>query len=289
MKFFIPKGSRKKNLSRIRNDFADLLEKRAVEVVRFDLTKVEEIRRVRSLYSTGDCMVLFLDCSEKSKVQGYAEYYEMFPQGDIFPNKLGSYLFADKKRQASFLEQHEHPCPLSCWVESKEDVRNFLQQKQLSLPLISKKRASASSKGVSLFETLEQYVTPVLLQEYCVGNECDYRIVVLGDVVTGYKRWNRPGDFRASGSGLFVSSVLPEQMRQVALDVCRKHNFVAASFDMLWKEDTAIILEMDPNPGRKGMKVIDGLEGHWKKDEFVKESRTYLDLFADAFLGDRDA
>jgi glutathione synthase/RimK-type ligase-like ATP-grasp enzyme len=43
----------------------------------------------------------------------------------------------------------------------------------------------------------------VYLQEYLPGNLFDTRVTVIGDRAFAYRRLNRPGDFRASGSGRF--------------------------------------------------------------------------------------
>jgi hypothetical protein len=39
------------------------------------------------------------------------------------------------------------------------------------------------------------------VQEFLPGNDFDTRVTVIGDRAFGYRRMNRPGDFRASGSG----------------------------------------------------------------------------------------
>jgi glutathione synthase/RimK-type ligase-like ATP-grasp enzyme len=41
----------------------------------------------------------------------------------------------------------------------------------------------------------------VLFQEFLDGNEYDHRIVVIGKRAFGFRRFNRPNDFRASGGG----------------------------------------------------------------------------------------
>jgi hypothetical protein len=41
----------------------------------------------------------------------------------------------------------------------------------------------------------------VLLQEFLAGNEFDTRVAVIGDRAFAFRRFNRPNDFRASGSG----------------------------------------------------------------------------------------
>jgi hypothetical protein len=42
-----------------------------------------------------------------------------------------------------------------------------------------------------------------LFQEFMPGNEHDTRVTVIGDRAFAYRRFNRPNDFRASGSGNF--------------------------------------------------------------------------------------
>lgn len=42
----------------------------------------------------------------------------------------------------------------------------------------------------------------LLVQEFLSGNPYDTRITVIGNRAFGYRRFNRPGDFRASGSGI---------------------------------------------------------------------------------------
>ena len=41
----------------------------------------------------------------------------------------------------------------------------------------------------------------MLFQDFAPGNDSDLRINVVGDKAYGARRWVRPGDFRASGSG----------------------------------------------------------------------------------------
>ena len=41
----------------------------------------------------------------------------------------------------------------------------------------------------------------VLLQEFLPGNDFDIRITVIGERAFAFRRFNRPDDFRASGSG----------------------------------------------------------------------------------------
>ncbi len=55
----------------------------------------------------------------------------------------------------------------------------------------------------------------VLFQEFLNGNLFDTRITVIGNRAFGYRRFNRPNDFRASGSGNF--DIDPEKIDQEAI------------------------------------------------------------------------
>jgi glutathione synthase/RimK-type ligase-like ATP-grasp enzyme len=64
------------------------------------------------------------------------------------------------------------------------------------------------AKGVGRFihpprfsKVLGRQIGYVLFQDFAPDNDSDLRITVLGDKAYGVRRWVRPGDFRASGSG----------------------------------------------------------------------------------------
>jgi glutathione synthase/RimK-type ligase-like ATP-grasp enzyme len=56
----------------------------------------------------------------------------------------------------------------------------------------------------------------LLVQEFLPGNDFDTRITVIGHRAFGFRRWNRPGDFRASGSGR-----IDHRPEPIALDAVR--------------------------------------------------------------------
>ncbi|MDP3911710.1 MAG: hypothetical protein Q8Q14_15100, partial [Gemmatimonadales bacterium] len=58
--------------------------------------------------------------------------------------------------------------------------------------------------------------TAVLFQEFLAHNDFDCRVTVIGERAFAFRRFNRPGDFRASGSGR-----LDFDPSQVALDAVR--------------------------------------------------------------------
>jgi hypothetical protein len=120
-------------------------------------------------------------------------------------------------------------------------------------PLAMKERLSASVKmmaggrkalwGDDGFEAQSGYV---LFQEFLVGNGFDIRIAVIGDRAFGYRRFNRPGDFRASGSGNFDTNPLKIDAEAVALAfrTARKVGSQSLAVDILRKGDQFVISEI---------------------------------------------
>lgn len=112
----------------------------------------------------------------------------------------------------------------SCWVERLFSGRLTTLHESQFHPLAMKERLSASVKmmaggrkallGDDGFEAQCGYV---LFQEFLDGNGFDIRITVIGDRAFGYRRFNRPSDFRASGSGNFDTNPLEIDAAAVAL------------------------------------------------------------------------
>jgi hypothetical protein len=76
----------------------------------------------------------------------------------------------------------------------------------------------------------------VYWQEY-VPNGGDWRITTLGsDLISAFVRRNRPGDFRASGSGRFQpleECDLPVEACDLALHISRRHGFTSMAYDFM--------------------------------------------------------
>ena len=75
----------------------------------------------------------------------------------------------------------------------------------------------------------------IYFQEFLPGNTHDIRISVIGDRAFGYIRHNRPGDFRASGSGNFDPDPanIPIEAVKIAHAVSQKFGFQSMSYDFL--------------------------------------------------------
>ncbi len=83
-------------------------------------------------------------------------------------------------------------------------------------------------------------------QELVPGNEFDTRITVIGERAFGYRRMNRPGDFRASASGEFVVDPKPIDIRcvRIAQDTSRKAGFQSMAYDFIIRNGEPLITEI---------------------------------------------
>lgn len=83
-------------------------------------------------------------------------------------------------------------------------------------------------------------------QEFIPGNDSDLRITVIGDrFATGFWRRNRPGDFRASGSGnIDYDTPLPEDAIRCCLEISRRLDFDSMAYDILHRDGRPVISEM---------------------------------------------
>ena len=139
----------------------------------------------------------------------------------------------------------------------------------LGLPFVSKSVDGSSSKGVRLINTeseaareLDRVFTGdgipsvydrrqrgyVYWQEFVRNNQCDYRVCVVGGFVYGLVRNNRPGDFRASGSGDNFPMTLQDERERgaaaLAVEIADAIGTDWMAFDIVFSEDRALVLEM---------------------------------------------
>src|SRR5690606_13598831 len=139
-----------------------------------------------------------------------------------------------------------------------------------TFPLVSKSIDGAGSQGVRLLasraeaqaELRAAFQSPgirsvydrwqlgyVYWQEFVPDQPCDYRVCVVGGYVYGLVRSVRPGDFRASGSGVFRHLTLADERERAAAELAVK---IAAeiktqwmAFDIVFGQDgTPLVLEM---------------------------------------------
>ena len=189
-----------------------------------------------------------------------------------FPSASMIYYYDDKAREAQFFKDRHLATPETMVGKDPQELFAFLQE--ASYPLVAKTPSGANSKNVHLIRTAEEgkklvrfafgklprFLWPgyghwkafrnggaVLFQEY-IPSEGDWRITTFGkDTVSVVKRWNRPGDFRASGSGIrdhVVSGDVPLEICHLLLQVGQEKGFTSMAYDLLPHMGKWRVLEM---------------------------------------------
>ena len=86
----------------------------------------------------------------------------------------------------------------------------------------------------------------VYFQDFIPDNTFDIRVTFINNKCFASKRMVRPGDFRASGSGIsdWDMSAIPEKALQIAFNVSKKLKLQSAAFDFVLFNDEPLIVEM---------------------------------------------
>lgn len=101
-----------------------------------------------------------------------------------------------------------------------------------------------------------------LFQEFLPGNEFDTRVTVIGDRAFAFRRMNRPGDFRASGSGNIDTNpaTIDKRCLEMAFEVSREARFQTMAFDFLCKDGHPTICEISYTFVSS---AVQSCPGHW--------------------------
>lgn len=113
------------------------------------------------------------------------------------------------------------------------------------------------------YEVQKNYV---YLQEFLPNNNNDIRISVIGNRAFGYIRHNRPGDYRASGSGNFDVDPrnIPLEAVKIAHNLSKRYAFQSMAYDFLLdKNGNPLLTEM--SYGFVNWMVHD-CPGYWDRD-----------------------
>ncbi|MCW5620517.1 MAG: hypothetical protein KIS79_05360 [Burkholderiales bacterium] len=102
------------------------------------------------------------------------------------------------------------------------------------------------------------------LQEFLPGNEGDTRVTIIGHRAYAFRRRNRPGDFRASGSGLIdhAPEGISEHAVRLAFEVARKLETDCLALDLMRREEQWVVIELNFSFVAK---FVDACPGFWMK------------------------
>jgi hypothetical protein len=103
----------------------------------------------------------------------------------------------------------------------------------------------------------------LLIQEFLPGNEFDTRVTVIGDRAFAFRRFNRPNDFRASGSGRIDHrpDLIELDAVRLAFQVARALGTQSLAVDVLRRDREFVLNEISYY--YEGWAVAE-CPGHWK-------------------------
>lgn len=102
-----------------------------------------------------------------------------------------------------------------------------------------------------------------MVQEFLAGNAFDTRVTVIGNRAFAFRRFNRPNDFRASGSGRidWDSTKIDLEIVRLAFRTARQLGTQSLAVDALYKDGRPVLTEI--NYYYEGWAVAD-CPGHWE-------------------------
>ncbi len=190
-----------------------------------------------------DCIVGACSCSPWDLQEVREKYYflERFWGKKTYPSPHQVFLYEDKKLEAYLAEIAGVPFAPTHISFDRDDALQLVQR--LKYPLVSKIVPTASSEGVEFVRNLRQarqiireafsvagrksyhnafrQKNYIYFQDFIPNDGYDIRVIVIGNLLSGYYRRVPRGDFRASGMGLEEKRALPEAAMNVALGLNR--------------------------------------------------------------------
>lgn len=133
----------------------------------------------------------------------------------------------------------------------------------------------------------------VLFQEFIEGNAFDTRVTIIGDRAFAFRRLNRPGDFRASGSGRidWDPAGIDTEALAFAFAAARRLRTQSLAVDVLRRRDGALVMT-EISYYYEGWAVA-ACPGHWSPDltwhdgSVLPEDAIFDDFVAEASWGAR--
>jgi len=123
------------------------------------------------------------------------------------------------------------------------------------------------SKGSSFYEEDWQiHKNYIILQKFLPKNDYDTRVVIIGNRAFAFKRYNIPGDFRASGSHLneFDPAKIDLKFIQIAFQVSKDLGFDSMAYDFIYDTDMhPVIIEISYVFGATLGSKISDCPGYW--------------------------
>ncbi len=116
----------------------------------------------------------------------------------------------------------------------------------------------------------------IYFQDFIPNNNCDIRVIVIGERAFAIKRMVRRDDFRASGSGIIVydPEEIPESCVRTAFEWAKKLGTQCIAFDFVLENDRPLIVELSYSFDSKAYRPCPGYWDSslaWHSQQFIPE------------------
>jgi len=212
-----------------------------------------------------------------------AQYYLLKAVGIPTPD---TWVFWRKDDALEFARNASYPLVLKLAMGSGSSnvrlIRDFTQARRWIKLLFSsgvftldtvrfsdklKDRAKRKLKKILRGEIVPEYYYDlqknyIIFQEFLHENPFDYRITVIGNRVFGLRRYNRPNDFRASGSGLldYDREQIEQEMLRLSCRLAKRLRMHTVAIDGLKRNGQHVVSEISYT--FPSVMVADS-PGHW--------------------------
>lgn len=187
--------------------------------------------------------------------------------------RIPSYVFYDYYEASEFVNNAEYPLVFKLSVgagsanvlkiESKDEAQKIVDMmfKKGIFPYTLNEFKNENNHKHRIKEAIRyiktgEYPTPpwyymmqkdyVYFQKFLPNNKYDIRVTIIGNRAFAFIRYNRDGDFRASGSGKIDYDInkIPIEAVKIAFKVSKKCKFQSMAYDFMYDNDKVVINEI---------------------------------------------
>ena len=242
------------------------------------------------------------------------EYYCLKDLG--FPI-IDSWIFYDETNAFDFIEDAKYPLVfklksgagsrtvtlLSTVSEARQDVKIMFRKgvhydrimpgtlrqtlkdgglKHFIHKRLGKLKQKIKNRKIHFQENWSIHRNYILFQKFLPKNQYDTRVIVIGNRAVAFQRFNRPGDFRASGSDSVSLDHQKIDLRfiEIAFEISKKMGFDSMAYDFLYDEaKRPAIAEISYIFGARRGTKIDKCPGYWDENLQFHHERPDVALF----------
>lgn len=186
----------------------------------------------------------------------------------------------DKFLTTQLMVKYRLPVPKTYLAKTQESLHNII--KKIGFPVMIKLKAGYGGMGImyvedkealsSIIESMETLKQEVLIQEFVENPGEDIRAFVVGDeVIASFKRVAKLDEKRANVNvgGKPVAFEPSEEIKDLAIKAARALGADICAVDIIEGKDGPVILELNINPGIKGLMEATNLDVPKKIAEYV--------------------